>query len=226
VLICCSGKAEAEAQFVKLIESLNDVGLATEVRMGDNFALLVFVKMASERHLKAEVYRSRVQDWLFGVRTTAPEKEMTKNLGDEPVTEAERLRLVYVLITKPKNEGGAGITPKIGEWKGVESVFPLHDHTFNKIWIKQLTSKYFLTSADFVVIKDRFGEKIAYYFSFLQSYFLFLTFPAAFGLFAWALLGQFSPICAIFQGIWGIVFIEYWKKQEVDLEVQWGVRSV
>ena len=150
---------------------------------------------------------------------------MQKNLYDEPITEAERLRLAYLLITKPKSEGGAGITPKSGEWQGVESIFALHDHTFNKTWIKQLASKYFLNNDDFNVIRDKFGEKIAYYFSFLQSYFLFLTFPAGFGICAWLLLGQFSPIYAIVQSLWGIVFIEYWKKQETDLAVQWGVRG-
>ena len=224
-LIQCPEKAQAEAQFVKLIESLNDVGLATEVRKGDNCAVLIFVKVASNRHLKAEVYRSRVQDWLYGVQTAAPEKEMQKNLDDEPITEAERLRLVYLLITKPKNEGGAGITLKSGEWKGVESIFALHDHTFNKAWIKDISSKYFLNAQDFKVIKNRFGEKIAFYFSFLQSYFLFLTFPAGFGFCAWVLLGKFSPIYAIVNGLWGIVFIEYWKKQETDLAVQIGRAS-
>ena len=172
------------------------------------------------------MYRSRVQDWLYGVRTAAPEKEMQKNLNDEPVTEAERLRLVYLLITKSKNDGGAGITPKTGDWKGVESIFALHDHTFNKLWIKQLTSKYFLDIKDMTEIKDRFGEKIAFYFAFLQSYFIFLTFPALFGFSAWVLLGQFSPIYAIINGLWGVVFIEYWKKQQTDLAVQWGVRGV
>jgi anoctamin-10 len=202
------------------------VGLSTEVRNGENCGVLVFVKVASDRQLRAEVYRSRVQDWLHGVRTAAPEKEMQKNLNDEPVTEAERLRLVYLLITKPRSEGGAGITPKSGYWKDVESVFALHDHTFNKLWIKQLTSKYFLDVKDMTEIKDRFGEKIAFYFAFLQSYFVFLTFPALFGFCSWVLLGQFSPIYAIINGLWGIFFIEYWKKQQSDLAVQWGVRGV
>jgi len=162
LLSLSAAKPQAEAQFVKLIKVLNDVGLTTEVRNGDNCAVLVFVKVASDRHLRAEVYRSRVQDWLYGVRTAAPEKEMQKNLDDEPVTEAERLRLAYLLITKPRNEGGAGITPKSGEWKGVESIFALHDHAFNKRWIKELTSKYFLNVKDLVEIKDRFGEKIGF----------------------------------------------------------------
>ncbi|TGO63172.1 hypothetical protein BOTNAR_0104g00200 [Botryotinia narcissicola] len=221
-----TNKVEAEAQFVKLIEALNDVGLMTEVRNGDNCSLLIFIKAASDRHLRSEVYRSRVQDWLYGVRTAAPEKNMQEALSAEPMTEAERLRLVYLLITKPRNVGGAGITPKRGEWQGVESIFPLHDHEFNKVWIKEITSKYLLTTKDLEDIKDRFCEKIGFYFAFLQSYFMFLVFPAAFGFCAWVLFGQYSPIYAVVNGLWGIVYTEYWKKQETDLAVQWGVRGV
>lgn len=142
------------------------------------------------------------------------------------MTEAERLRLVYLLITKPKNEGGAGITPKQGEWQGVQSVFSPHDHNFNKTWIKDWSTKYFLDFKDLTMIRDRFGEKIAFYFAFLQSYFMFLLFPAAFGFSCWGLLGSFSPLYAIVNCLWSVVFIEYWKKQEVDLAVQWGVRGV
>ncbi len=184
------------------------------------------MKIASESHLRAEVYRSRVQDWLYGIRTVAPEQMMQQNLDDEPITEAERLRLTYLLITKPRNEGGAGITPKRGEWKCVASIFPLHDSAFNKAWIKGLTSKYFLGVEDLNEIRDRFGEKIAFYFAFLQSYFLFLTFPAGFGLCAWVLFGKFSPIYAIVNGLWCIFFVEYWKHQETDLAISWGVRGV
>lgn len=211
---------------MKLIQALNDVGLSTEVRNGDNCAVLIFVKIASDRHLRAEVYRSRVQDWLYGIRTAAPEKEMQNNLNQEPITEAERLRLTYLLITKPRNEGGAGVTPKSGEWKGVESIFALHDYTFNKKWIKELAGKTFLGNKDLEEIKDKFGEKIAFYFAFLQSYFLFLIFPAGFGFCAWVLLGKFSPIYAIVNAFWCVFFVEYWKKQETDLAVQWGVRGV
>ena len=220
------GKAQAEAQFVKLIEALNSVGLATEVRNGDDCAVLIFVKVASDTHLKAEVYRSRVQDWLYGVRSVTPGQDLKATLSEEPTTEAERLRLVYQLITKSSNEGGAGITPGSGEWRGVESVFALHDNVANKEWLKDISSKWLLKEQDLTVIRNRFGEKIAFYFSFLQSYFLAMTFPALFGFSAWILLGHYSPIYAIINGIWGIVFLEYWKKQETDLAVQWGVRGV
>ncbi|OTB03722.1 hypothetical protein M426DRAFT_321429 [Hypoxylon sp. CI-4A] len=221
-----SDRAEAEAGFTQLIEALTRVGLATEVRNGDEASLLVFLKVASEKHLTNHIYRERVQDWLYSVRITAPDKDVGKEFANYPVSEAERLRTVYLLITKPKNEGGAGITPKVGQWKDVVSVFPLHDHTFNRKWIKQWSTKYTLNEQDLDQIRDKFGESVAFYFAFVQSYFAFLIFPTAFGLGAWIILGRYSWFYAFVNSLWTIVFFEWWKKKEVDLAVQWGVRGV
>ena len=51
-------------------------------------------------------------------------------------------------------------------------------------------------------------------------------FPAAFGFSAWVLLGHFSPIYAIVNGLWCVIFLEYWKRQEIDLAIRWGVKGV
>ncbi|KAM5348210.1 hypothetical protein ACJ41O_008034 [Fusarium nematophilum] len=221
-----SDRAEAEAGFVQLIQALTAVGLATEVRHGDNDSLLVFVKVASPDLFAKQVYRARLADWLHGVRVSAPHNDAAQALRDEPVVEAERLRLIYLMITKPRNEGGAGITPTNAKWKFVESIFPLHSHSFNKDWIKKWSSKYTLEQGDIDNIRDKFGENVAFYFAFLRSYFRFLVIPSAFGFGAWLLLGQFSFLYALLCGLWSVVFFEYWKKQEVDLAVQWGVRGV
>lgn len=220
-------RAEAEATFVQLIKTLAGVGFATEVRHGGKSSLLVFLKIASDKLLDAQVYRNRLQDWLYGVRASAPNKQdMINHFQEEPVSEAERLRLAYMLICKPKNEGGAGITPRSGQWKYVASIFPLHDHQFNKEWIKRWSTKYILDDNDLDEIRDKFGESVAFYFAFLQSYFKFLVFPAAFGFAAWLILGKFSLLYAHVNCLWSVVFFEYWKKKEVDLAVQWGVRGV
>ncbi|KAH8163584.1 hypothetical protein CIB48_g4671 [Xylaria polymorpha] len=221
-----SDKAEAEAGFIQLIQVLTKVGLASEVRRGDDSSVLVFVKVASSQYLASQIYRERLQDWLYGVRTSAPEKDITKAFESEPVTEAERLRLVYLLITKPKNEGGAGITPKVGQWKEVASIFPLHDHSFNSAWIKAWSRKYFLDEVDLDRIRNKFGESVAFYFAFLQSYFAFQFVPAAFGVAAWLILGRYSWLYAFANSLWSVIFFEWWKKKEVDLAVQWGVRNV
>ncbi|KAF4457012.1 hypothetical protein F53441_1027 [Fusarium austroafricanum] len=218
--------AEAEAGFVQLIQALTTVGLATEVRHGDSDSLLVFVKVASPDLFAKQVYRARLADWLHGVRVSAPLNDVNQALQDEPVVEAERLRLIYLMITKPRNEGGAGITPSNAKWKYVESVFPLHSHNFNKNWIKKWSSKYILEQSDIDDIRDKFGESVAFYFAFLRSYFRFLVIPSGFGFIAWLLFGQFSFMYTLLCGLWSVVFLEYWKKQEVDLAVQWGVRGV
>lgn len=225
-LVPAKERAEAEAGFVQLIQALTDVGLATEVRNGDLGSLLIFVKLASADLLGQQVYCGRLQDWLQGIRTSGPNSDLAKVLEDEPVTEAERLRLVYQLIIRPENDGGSGINQASSKWKYVNDVFPLHDQAFNKSWIQKWAKKWLLDEADLDDIRNKFGESVAFYFAFLRSYFILLTFPSAMGFAAWMLLGQFSSTYALGCGLWSVIFLEYWKKKEVDLAVQWGVRGV
>ncbi|KAK6347814.1 hypothetical protein TWF718_005638 [Orbilia javanica] len=213
-----------EDQLERLLHTLDSAGLRTVVRDGGNGSLLIFTRIRSEKKLLGEIYRSRVRDWLHGIRPAAPEKETQRSLENEPLTDGERLRLVYSLITLPSNEGGAGITPKQGEWSLVESIFALHDHDFNKKWLKDWSTKWIIGPEDLKIIRDRFGEKIAFYFAFIQWYFIALSVPAAIGVFAYLFLPAYSSFFAICNCLWSVVFVEYWKRQEVDLAVQWGSR--
>ena len=54
-----TAKAEASRCFRNLMQALARVGLAIEVRNGENCSLLVLVKVASDEHLNNAVYRSR-----------------------------------------------------------------------------------------------------------------------------------------------------------------------
>ena len=60
----------------------------------------------------------------------------------------------------------------------------------------------------------------------MQSYVYFLIFPAVFGALCWTLLGDFSIIYTVVNCIGCIVFVEYWKRQEVDLGIRWQVKGV
>ncbi|PNP45772.1 hypothetical protein TGAMA5MH_02512 [Trichoderma gamsii] len=219
-------RAKAEAAFVQLIEALANIGLTTSVRCCDETSLLVFTRLASDDVLGQQVYSSRLQDWLQGVRITGPGSDVSQAIHDEPVTEAERLRLIYLLVTKSRNEGGAGITQGQGQWKYVESIFPLHNNAFNKEWLQKWSQKYVLEQSDLDDIRDRFGENVAFYFAFLKDYCRFQIFPAAIGFAAWMILGQFSGFYAICNCLWSVVFFEYWKRKEADLAISWGVRGV
>lgn len=70
------------------------------------------------------------------------------------------------------------------------------------------------------------GVQVGFYFAFLQSYFRFLVFPALFGFSCWLLLGSFSIIYTVVNSLWCIVFVEYWKRQEVDLSCRWQSKGV
>ena len=98
----------------------------------------------------------RIRDWLHGVRNSEPEPEESA----EPQTEGERLRVIYHMITVPKDAGGAGITMKHGEWKNVTAIFPLHDEEANKQCMRAFNSKSFLSSEDIDYIRDAFGESV------------------------------------------------------------------
>lgn len=107
-----------------------------------------------------KLIEARVNDWVHGVRAAEPVKQTRQSLEHESMNEAERLRIIYQLITNPQEEGGAGITPKEGDWENVESIFPLHDHQFNSEWLKEWSHKWLLEPADIDEIRNRFGEKV------------------------------------------------------------------
>ena len=176
--------------------------------------------------MNGQIYRSRIQDWVHGVRSSEPAKDTEKSLEQDPLNEAERLRIIYELITNTRREGGAGITPGKGKWEMVESIFALHDHAYNKEWIKKWSTQWLLQPEDLDEIRNRMGEKIAFYFAFTQSYFTFLMAPAAVGTLTWAFLGSFSPWYAIFNSLWTVVFVEWWFHQEHDLAARWSVKGV
>lgn len=67
---------------------------------------------------------------------------------------------------------------------------------------------------------------MAFYFAFLQSYFSFLVIAACIGSASYFLLPQYSLVFAIFNCLWSVVFVEQWKRQEIDLAVRWNVRNV
>ena len=75
----------------------------------------------------------RVAEWLHGVRLAAPDEQTRLALDEEVITDAERLRVVHLLITSPEREGGAGITPGLDGWNYIDSIFPLHDSKFNRV---------------------------------------------------------------------------------------------
>jgi len=210
--------------FRQLVKRLSSVGLQIEARNGEEGSILVFVKCLEER-LQLESYRERTQDWLQGSRLAAPEVETATSLHREPLTDAERLRLVHLILTAPTYDGGAGLTPGLNEWKLVKSIFPIHNTQFNKRWIFEWAKQWSVSDDQLTVIHNHFGSKTAYYFAFTQFYYKSLIFPTIAGASAYYLLPEFSPLYAVLLCGWTVQFCQSWQRREKDLAVKWGVRG-
>jgi anoctamin-10 len=68
--------------------------------------------------------------------------------------------------------------------------------------------------------------QVAFYFAFTQSYFLALVGIAAVGVASWTIFGNFSPTYGLINSVLCIGFIEYWKFQQQELAIRWGVKGV
>jgi hypothetical protein len=165
-----------------------------------------------------------VKDWLYGITKEHPGGTASSVVSG--FFEAEDILSVYHLVNWRKELGGAGITPGFGKWGNVSSIFPLHNHRTNRELLTRLSKRIFLQLEDLDQIRDLLGSKIAFYFAFLQTYFQFLIFPCAAGIFARLVLPQYSLLFALVIGVWCTVFLEYWKIQQTDLSIRWNVRGV
>ncbi|KAI8878370.1 DUF590-domain-containing protein, partial [Backusella circina FSU 941] len=213
----------ATVSMTKLTQRLTKVGLRFQVRPGKENGLL-YILVSSPLNPVLRIYeQERDRDFLLGVRVNDLGNSSGPNALKD-ITEAEWSRLVYELLTLPEEDGGAGISSLIDEH--VDSIFPLHDDKFNEEWIQSCSRKVLLSEDDISKVRDHFGEKIAYYFLFLQNYFIWLGIPAILGILVYFThLNTLSVWFSFSMLVWSILFIEIWERKEKEYAVKWGVRN-
>jgi len=102
----------------------------------------------------------------------------------------------------------------------VVAVYPLHDHAFNRRWLRKWASKWRLTDADLTTVRDHYGEEIAFYFAFLNSYIAWLVPATAVGLAVYWMAGAYSMTHAVANIVWSTLFLVYWKRREREVRLQ------
>lgn len=165
-----------------------------------------------------------VKDWLYGITKHHPGGTADTIVNAD--FEAEDVLSMYHLVNWRKELGGAGITPGLGKWKNVTSIFPLHNSATNRKLLTHLSKRVFLSTEDLDQIRNLWGAQVAFYFAFIQTYFRSLAFPCIAGILAWAFLAKYSLVFALGIGVWCTVFLEYWKIKQTDLAIRWNVRGV
>lgn len=93
-------------------------------------------------------------------------------------------------------------------------------------WIESWSHKWLIQEDDLQLIRDHFGEKLAFYFAFLQNYLLWLSVPAVMGIIAhFVLKNTFNIVYGTLVMLWSVVYLEDWQRKERNLAVKWGVRN-
>ncbi|KAJ1547866.1 hypothetical protein HK096_010182, partial [Nowakowskiella sp. JEL0078] len=233
-----------------LISRIEESGLNYKVKSLNPSQFGIFIH-CPENVLLKEAYKERVLDWVHQIGNsplnppeppvelpTTAESEKAKNLTH--ITPSERLRYIHNLLTSPHYEGGVGLTSDslVAETSGavggkfIEAIFPPHDQDFNKKWINEWSHKWLLSTSDINEIRDHFGEKllnaiaqVAFYFAFLQYYFLALGIPAVAGLLTFFFAPLYSVYYAAFMIIWSAVFLAFWQYTAYGWAVRWGVKD-
>eukprot|EP00457_Paulinella_chromatophora_P001268 gb/GEZN01001270.1/.p1 GENE.gb/GEZN01001270.1/~~gb/GEZN01001270.1/.p1 ORF type:complete len:993 (+),score=101.68 gb/GEZN01001270.1/:25-3003(+) len=144
-----------------------------------------------------------------------------------------------ILDLRYNRPGGFGL--KEGKKKGeILDAFPLHvpirarkaflKGTFG--WAGMLTSTLQCTrkSKRFInYVRGYFGEKVGLYFSFLHFYTTALCFLAVPGLFVGiyqyrnGIDSILVPIYSVYTAIWGVLFLQYWKRKQAAAAHRWGM---
>ncbi|KAJ7902476.1 calcium-activated chloride channel-domain-containing protein [Mycena leptocephala] len=211
---------KAEKQYDRLIKTLSSAGLRAVGRRGESLGhLLVFVS-CPKNLVHTLIKRERHSDFLYGLPTTPAKREEET----QPLSPADRIRLVHAFITSMPMDGGLGISPDSPEWDLVESVMALHDREFNERWIHAWTTSRFV-SVKQERLREQFGDAVAMYFSFLHTYTQALVFPAVLGVLFFFFGTPYSPIYSILIVLWSIVFVEWWRIRERILSLRFGTRG-
>ncbi|KAI8099070.1 calcium-activated chloride channel-domain-containing protein [Halteromyces radiatus] len=232
-----SDRHQLEQQVIHGLQSLTSkltrAQLYFEIKQGQESGTLLVLVGCPQSRLYKEYKAERTRDFLLGISldsthlsgNTVINKDALKSSSStfgQDFSEANRLRLIYDILTSSESNGGADISPHIDPF--VESIMPLHNDEFNKKWISTWSKKWLIDNDDLCTIRNHFGEKIAFYFAFVQFYFLWLTIPAGLGVLVYFTNSNAISISySLSILVWGITFTEMWKRKQKELAVMWDV---
>ncbi|POM60434.1 hypothetical protein PHPALM_30718 [Phytophthora palmivora] len=217
----------------KLIEKLVASGLDVDVLEGDfsrveadgKKASKYFVLLIRGNDEALAIYgrRLRFQTWL----RSGNSREVDSVVQSSPiVTPAERIQVIDHIIRE---------TAKITvDHPNVRSIFPVHDPTTNRYLLKTFigTQKLEFLSENFLrKVRAHFGEKVGYYFAFMDFYNKSLVPIALLGVLLTCLRGVMgTPIymrvlvawAVLISVVWSYGFLKAWSRRNNELNHMWA----
>ncbi|KAH9921713.1 DUF590-domain-containing protein [Epithele typhae] len=213
---------QATQQYTRLLDVLKGGRLRVVGKRGEQEGQLLVLIQCPESTLGRLAQRERCSDFLSGLLVT--NITSGRDLADEPLSVADRLRIVHDYVTSTEADGGLGVAPGSAAWDRVESVMVLHDHEFNEKWIHAWTRQQ-LGFLKIHQIREQFGEAVALYFHFLSFYTKHLLVISGVGIVSFCFAPQYSTVYSSILLLWSLVFVEGWRIQQRKLSVRWGTKG-
>ncbi|CEG46477.1 Protein required for meiotic chromosome segregation [Plasmopara halstedii] len=216
----------------KLIEKLVASGLNVDVLEGDFSRVEVDGQKASkyfvllirgnDEALATYGRRLKFQTWL----RSGNSREVDAVIQESPiVTPAERIQVIDHIIRE-----SAKIRP---DHPNVQSIFPVHDPTTNRYLLKTFigTQKLEFLSENYLnKVRAHFGEKVGYYFAFMDFYNKALVPIALLGVLLTCLRSIMgTPMymrvlvgwALLISVIWSYGFLKAWSRRNNELNYKW-----
>eukprot|EP00808_Paulinella_micropora_P004205 g19562.t1 len=145
----------------------------------------------------------------------------------------DRLKLIMSIVESPIAMGGCEMQLSRFKRKAnhpLKDYFPLHKHDLKEEIFQAWSRTFAVFSQPLKKIRNYYGEKVAFYFAFLQFYSRWLVLPALFGIIIaiYQLIdgridGILLPLHGLLVALWAAFFLEFWKRRQATLGALWGV---
>ncbi|DAZ98888.1 TPA: hypothetical protein N0F65_002613 [Lagenidium giganteum] len=159
---------------------------------------------------------------------------------DRKFTPAERLQTIARIITSSSNidelnPPGASIGIEVDNENDpiIASCFPLHNRRVNKMLLAKCSQWWWRSDEITNDLRYHYGERVAFYFSFLFVYTKCLTLPAFVGSviyvsFRWLGAVEYMRALCIFgfctATVWGTLYLKIWTRKNNFLNDAWNLR--
>jgi anoctamin-10/anoctamin-7 len=146
----------------------------------------------------------------------------------------DRINLILSVLEcgTSRQPPGAGLNiSKLVAEKVVLAAFPLHDYDslkdLQRQWLDLHSPPW---RQPIIAVKDYFGDRIGFYFLYLQHYVEQLMVPAVVGCVVYVVReihgtpeNILMPYFAAFMMVWAVLYLELWKRKQSTAAMKWGM---
>lgn len=225
-------RLKTQADFIDFKLELDEGVLEELAREGDAENSIQPIEIAND--FPEITSRSPYQNVYGKYEIDLPRQDLYKSQPryGHPFRTAVRMKLIRSILESTEAKGGCGFDlDGMKNDKSIEHFYPLHNRDVCEMLEEQWMPWYYMPwNQPLTMIRNYFGEKIGLYFAFLGHYTTWCVSAAVIGVVAEidvlaenTLQAYTVGPFAVFIALWCVLMLEYWKRKENTLALEWGM---